>query len=181
MSYGREASPSGGTGRGCRVDALDDFAHKDSLSGSLTSKVDPSRLYILLSMLSHCSSARGSRALPFLGQSPRGDRHGFICDSPRANRGTKQCASWSRSPHSRATLTAVRMLSPVTITALIQESCNSLSTAAVVGFSLFSKMMKPIKSRLLSTADRPIFCALTQLSFGRCLVAQPMTRYPLWV
>lgn len=71
---------------------------------------------------------------------------------------------------------AVRMLSPVTITDLMLDSVSSVRTAAVVGFSLFSKMMKPMKSRFDSVSARDIFWAFTQLNFLRCLVAHPMTR-----
>lgn len=65
------------------------------------------------------------------------------------------------------------------MTVSMLEMRSSLITSAVVGFSLFSKMMNPANSRSLSTSVLDIFWALTQLSFFRCFVAHPMTRYPL--
>lgn len=81
----------------------------------------------------------------------------FKSHLPSTKRGTKQCACFSNRPHSLATLIAVKMLSPVTITALMLESSSSFNTGAVLGFSLFSKIMKPTKRRPLSTSSRVIF------------------------
>lgn len=95
---------------------------------------------------------------------------------PSIKRGTKQCECFSNSPHFLATLMAVRMLSPVTITALIFDSISSFRTGLVLGFSLFSNIMNPTKRRSLSTSCRVIFWALIQVSFLRWRVAHPITR-----
>lgn len=80
-------------------------------------------------------------------------------------RGTKHGEPDLINPHSRATLMAVRMLSPVHITQRIPAVFSSEMTGVVVGFSLFSKMIKPRKTRSDSACSRVIFWILTQLSF----------------
>lgn len=139
-----------------------------------------SRLKRLLSTLSHFNSAFGSRRSPVLVSMFQPFLLGYRY-LPLMKWGTKQWAVRFISPHSRPTLMAVRMLSPVTIMEPMFDSVSSDKTPAVAGFSLFSKMMKPTKSSSLSTSARDIFCALTQLSLSKCLVAQPITLYPLWV
>lgn len=84
---------------------------------------------------------------------------------PSTKRGTKHGEPDLINPHSRATLMAVRMLSPVHITHRIPAVFSSEITGVVVGFSLFSKIIKPRKTRSDSACSRVIFWILTQLSF----------------
>lgn len=71
--------------------------------------------------------------------------------------GTKHGEFRSMSPHSLATLMAVRMLSPVHMTVRMPASLKSVMTGVVVSFNLFSKTMKPRKLRLDSACSLDIF------------------------
>lgn len=90
--------------------------------------------------------------------------------------GMKHGLSVLIKPHSRATLTAVRILSPVHIMLRMPAWPNSLIVSEVFGFSLFSKTISPINSKLLSASVRVIFWTFIQLSLSSYLAAQAMTR-----
>lgn len=98
---------------------------------------------------------------------------------PSMKCGMKQSSSAPTILHSLATLIAVKMLSPVHITLRIPAVFNSEITWEVLGFSLFSNMMKPKNSRLLSASARASFWTFIQLSLRSYFVAHAITRYPL--
>ena len=63
--------------------------------------------------------------------------------APSANLGRKTVADWETSPHSRATLMQVLMLSPLTTRWAIRAPRSTAIAPAVGSLSLFSKMMRP--------------------------------------
>ena len=81
-------------------------------------------------------------------------------------------------PHSRATLTAVRGLSPVTILQPMLALRSVATAGREPGFSLFSNTMRPRNESPLSAFSRGKRCASTQLRPGSDLPAHAMTRKP---
>uniref|UniRef100_A0A6B0UPJ2 Uncharacterized protein n=1 Tax=Ixodes ricinus TaxID=34613 RepID=A0A6B0UPJ2_IXORI len=90
--------------------------------------------------------------------------------------------SWSRSiiSQSRATLTAVSMLSPVTMTARTSALRKVRMTAVVSGLSRFSMTRSPTKVRPHSSSSRGSRCTLARPAVrGRW--ARASTRWPCCV
>ena len=74
-------------------------------------------------------------------------------DFPLLKVGAKTCAVCATSPHSLATLTAVRGLSPVIIRHARCAARSDWIAGPVPALSLFSKMMRPRKRRFDSACS----------------------------
>lgn len=150
--------------------------------GKHTVSVFSSRRQSEFSVFSQLRRALGSNIFP---ESELGD---FVWNTtwariylPSTNRGTKHGLDASIMPHSRATLTPVRILSPVHMMFRMWAWFSSVMTPLELGLSLFSKTMKPMNSRSDSASRRCSFCTFIQLSFWKCFAAQAITRKPRWV